>query len=109
MKNYTHFKGELLLKKQNINENTKDYFKRVLNKDFQEECWVDYEPENILYYTQIYKYFYLNKELYLSNLFEEIPIKQIIKVNIEKDVVKFNIRINNTENLEKIIEKNLKL
>lgn len=75
MSDYESHSGRIILQKRLENESDKDYLKRVLQDQFDEEEWEDADGDvyEFLSMCDLYeKYFYANEKLYLNAVHKEL-------------------------------------
>lgn len=99
MSNYENHKGKLILQKRLETEVDKDYLKRVLGDNFNEEKYSEFN--NILDYIYINDlektFFYINNNLYLNTEYKELdPYEDIQELEgNEEDGYTYHMRFYN--------------
>ena len=104
-----HYKGKLILQEKLQNETLKKYFKRILKDKFYEEFWNEEDPTEVLDYTKVHQYFYLNGLIYKGQDISKIKSKSINNVcgNLENGYW-FEVRYSGDTTLEKQLDKNFR-
>lgn len=101
-----HYKGKLIPQEKLENETLKQYFQRILGDKFYEEFWSEEYPTEVLDYTKLHQYFYINGLIYKGQEVSKIRAQSINNLCGNKDNgYWFEIKYSGDTTLEKQLDK----